>query len=63
MSKEEYPIVLKAKQVAEILGVSPPTAYEYMRQTDFPSFKVGSSVRVLRDKFFEWMENQSKRTA
>lgn len=60
MTKEQYPLVLKPKHVAEILGVSLPSAYEYMRHTDFPSFKLHGSVRVMRDKLFDWLESQSE---
>lgn len=58
---QEYPMVLKAKHVAEILGVSEPTAYTYMRRNDFPTINLPGAVkRVARDRFFEWLEQRSK---
>jgi predicted DNA-binding transcriptional regulator AlpA len=59
-----YPPTLKAKHVAEILGISEPTAYSIMRLTDFPSFSVSGrfkgNVRVFRDSFQHWLENRYK---
>jgi len=58
-SKEQYPIVLKASHIAEILAVSEPTAYKLMRQEGFPLFSSGRIMRALRDEFFKWLESQS----
>ncbi|KIV56138.1 hypothetical protein AM501_20640 [Aneurinibacillus migulanus] len=54
-------MILTADDVAEILRVSKPTAYEIMRHTDFPllPFK-GRIRRVQRDEFFRWL-NRSRR--
>ncbi|MDE5415724.1 helix-turn-helix domain-containing protein [Alkalihalobacterium chitinilyticum] len=59
-SIEKYPIVLKACDIAEILGVSEPTAYKLMRQQGFPLISFGRTMRALRDEFFHWLEEQSK---
>lgn len=58
-NKEIYPVVLKAAQIAEILGVSEPTAYKLMRQEGFPLISFGRNMRALRDEFFKWLEEQS----
>ncbi|WP_423801811.1 helix-turn-helix domain-containing protein [Neobacillus sp. SAB-20_R2A] len=52
---EEYPLVLTASDISEILRVSKPTAYELMEQESFPLIKIGRSKRVLKDEFIEWM--------
>jgi predicted DNA-binding transcriptional regulator AlpA len=58
---QQYPTVLKAKHVAEILGVSEPTAYAYMRRTDFPTINLPGSVkRVAREAFFNWLEGKQQ---
>ncbi|MGM9987704.1 MAG: helix-turn-helix domain-containing protein [Bacillaceae bacterium] len=54
---EDYPIVLTAKEISEILKISKPTAYELMNRSDFPLKKIGRCKRVLRDEFFEWLSN------
>lgn len=58
MNFKDFPLVLKASDVANIMGVSVSTAYEYMKLTEFPSFKMPGkrgSVRVMRDQLFAWM--------
>ncbi|MCH5586287.1 helix-turn-helix domain-containing protein [Shimazuella sp. AN120528] len=58
MNKEDYPLILKADQVAEILSVSKRKAYEVMEYSNFPLVRVGRSKRVSRDAFFRWLEDQ-----
>ncbi|SMO54433.1 helix-turn-helix domain-containing protein [Melghirimyces algeriensis] len=60
MTREDYPLILKAEHVAEILGISKRKAYEVMDYTDFPLVRVGRSKRVGRDAFFKWIERQSE---
>ena len=48
-SHEDYPVILTAEHIAEILMVSKPTAYELMEQTSFPLIRIGRSKRVLKD--------------
>ncbi|MER1957187.1 MAG: helix-turn-helix domain-containing protein [Solibacillus sp.] len=57
-SLEDYPVILTAEHIAEILMVSKPTAYELMEQTSFPLIRIGRSKRVLKDKFFNWLSQQ-----
>ncbi|MBD8033041.1 helix-turn-helix domain-containing protein [Solibacillus sp. A46] len=57
-SLEDYPVILTAEHIAEILMVSKPTAYELMEQTSFPLIRIGRCKRVLKDKFFDWLSQQ-----
>jgi predicted DNA-binding transcriptional regulator AlpA len=53
---KEYPVILTAVEVAEILKVSKPTAYQVMDQPGFPLIKLNNRCkRVLRDSFFSWL--------
>ncbi|WP_044338084.1 helix-turn-helix domain-containing protein [Rossellomorea aquimaris] len=52
---EDYPMILKASDIAEILSVSKPTAYELMNQSDFPLIKFGRCKRVFKAEFFDWL--------
>jgi len=61
--KSQYPEVLKASHVAEIMGVSPPKAYDLMRLSDFPRLEVDGIARVRRDSFFRWLDSRDKTTA
>jgi predicted DNA-binding transcriptional regulator AlpA len=56
----DYPIVLTAKDISEILKVSKPTAYEIMNRSDFPLLKFGRCKRVLREEFFEWVNRGNR---
>lgn len=51
-------MMLRAKQVSEILNVSLRMAYEIMDRNDFPTIKIGKSKRVLRDDLMKWIEKQ-----
>jgi excisionase family DNA binding protein len=57
---QDYPIILKADEVAEILGVTKRHAYEIMEQKGFPLIRLGRLKRVNRDAFFKWLEQQSQ---
>lgn len=57
---QDYPIMLKAEHVAEILGITQRHAYEIMERKDFPLIRIGRLKRVNRDAFFKWLEQQSQ---
>lgn len=51
--------ILKAKDVAERLNVSAPTAYEIMARADFPSFRpTERTVRTTEEALEEWINKQ-----
>lgn len=58
-NEENYPLILTAKDISQILKISKPTAYEVMNQTSFPLLKIGRCKRVLRDDFFNWLKNRA----
>lgn len=55
---EDYPLILTAKEVSEILNISKPTAYELMRNKDFPLLRIGRCKRVIREEFLEWLKGK-----
>lgn len=59
-----YPVVLKAKDIADAMQICENTAYEMMRQSGLliPCGKSGKSKRVQRDEFFSWVESIKQRT-
>lgn len=63
MNRKDYPEVLKPEHVAEILGISVPTAYAYMKRNDFPSFKYMGTIRTMRDSLFAWMMEKVEKGA
>ena len=58
-SYDELPIFLNVKMVADVLGVSPSSGYELMREKDFPALKVGSRIVVPKEKFVAWVERKT----
>ncbi|PWI56671.1 helix-turn-helix domain-containing protein [Sulfoacidibacillus thermotolerans] len=63
MEKKDFPLSLTVKDVAKILGVCMPKAYDITRRIDFPVIRDGRKLMIPRDRFFQWMDesaNQSK---
>ena len=58
-SYEELPLFLNAAMVAKVLGVSPSSGYELMHEKDFPVLRVGSRMVVPKEKFVEWVEQNT----
>jgi excisionase family DNA binding protein len=56
---EDYPLILTAKEISEILKVSKPTAYEIMNQVNFPLIRIGRTKRVFRNDFFNWLQRDT----
>ncbi len=59
---EELPLFLNAKQVAQVLGVSPSTGYELMHEKGFPVLKVGNRMVVPKEQFIAWVETNVEGT-
>ena len=54
-SYDELPLFLNAKTVAKVLGVSPSSGYELMREPGFPVLRVGSRLVVPKEQFIQWV--------
>lgn len=50
-----YPLYLKATDIMDALQVSKTKAYEILKDPECPTVKIGGSVRVHRDKFFDYL--------
>ena len=55
----ELPLFLNAKMVAKVLGVSPSSGYELMHNSSFPVLKIGSRMVVPKEKFIQWVEENT----
>lgn len=58
-SYDDLPLFLNAGLVSQVLGVSISSAYELMHEEAFPSVRVGSRFVVPKDKFRQWVEQQT----
>ena len=55
----ELPLFLNAKNLAEVLGIAPSSAYELMHEKGFPVLKIGNRLLVEKSKFKEWIERNT----
>lgn len=55
---DAYPQYLKAKDIADILQVSDSKALKIMHEPDFPLIRLGRSMRVEREQFFQWIRQK-----
>ena len=58
-SYDELPLFLNAAMMAKVLGVSPSSSYELMHETDFPVLRVGNRMVVPKEKFIQWVEQNT----
>ncbi|MBQ7940150.1 MAG: helix-turn-helix domain-containing protein [Clostridia bacterium] len=56
---EDLPLMLNAETVGNALGISRSSAYELMRKEGFPALWIEGRVVVTRDKFIEWVEQNT----
>ena len=56
---DDLPLFLNAPTVAKILGISRSSAYELMHDKGFPALQIGSRIVVPKEKFREWVEQQT----
>lgn len=49
---------ISVKQMAEKLNISLDTAYTYIHMTDFPTYRIGRTIRIPTDKLEKWIEKR-----
>ena len=58
-TKEEMPLFLTVMDVANLLGISRASAYELVRQENFPKLKIVQGRTIIpRDRLLEWLDEQ-----
>ena len=60
-SNDQLPCMLNADKMAKYLEISRAGAYELMHSEGFPLIRIGKRMIVPRDKFLEWVDNQTAR--
>ena len=60
-SNEQLPCMLNAKDVERYMRISRAEAYEQMHSEGFPLIRIGKRMIVPKDKFLEWVHNQTAR--
>lgn len=57
---QENPHLYTIQEVAEVLRIGKARAYEMAREKAFPVVKIGSRVRIPKNRFHEWLDKQSQ---
>ena len=57
---DELPLFLNAETVAGVLGIAMSSAYELMKEKDFPALRVGNRLIVPKEKFIAWVEMKTE---
>lgn len=60
-SWESLPLILQAKDVQMILGISKGKTYELMNSSDFPTIYLNKRMVVPKDKFYEWLNQDNRK--
>lgn len=55
----ELPTLMTPKELMAYLRCSKTTAYDLCRRKDFPSFRIGKSYYIQKDKLEEWFDKES----
>ena len=59
-TKEEMPLFLTVLDLANLLGISRASAYELVRQENFPKLKIVQGRTIIpRDRLLEWLDEQT----
>ena len=59
-SKNELPMFLTVMDVANLLGISRASAYELVKQENFPKLKIVQGRTIIpRDRLLEWLDEQT----
>ena len=60
-SKDEMPMFLTVMDVANLLGISRASAYELVREDNFPKLKLVQGRTIIpRDRLLEWLDEQTR---
>lgn len=60
-SWETLPLILQAKDVQMILGISKGKSYELMNSAGFLTIYLNKRMVVSKDKFFEWLNEDNRK--
>lgn len=52
-------LTVTVDEMAKIVGVSRPTAYELIHKEGFPTVRIGRRIVILLDSLKRWLEEQA----
>lgn len=56
---DNYPAILNANQLAEILGISRASAYQLLHMDSFPTLRIGKRMLVPKEKLMLWIDQHT----
>ena len=60
-SKDELPMFLTVMDIANLLDISHASAYELVREDNFPKLKIVQGRTIIpRDRLLEWLDEQTR---
>ena len=60
-SRDEMPMFLTVMDVANLLGITRASAYELVREDNFPKLKIVQGRTIIpRDRLLEWLDEQTR---
>ena len=60
-NRDELPMFLTVMEVAGLLGISRASAYELVREDNFPKLKIVQGRTIIpRDRLLEWLDEQTR---
>lgn len=57
---DEVPAIMNVTDVQDLLGIGKRQAYELANSEGFPSFRLGTLIKIPKDEFIEWMNKKIK---
>lgn len=54
------PVAISVSDAAKLLGISKPTMYQVIYQSDFPAFRLGGRTLISIDGLRDWVRSQAK---
>ena len=59
-SFEELPLCLNVQQMADVLGVCKPVAYNLVNRDDFPAIRLEKRIVIPSDRFKAWLDGNDE---
>lgn len=60
---EDAHVLLKADEVARLLGLGRTKVYEMMSRGELPVTRIGTAVRVPRQRLLDWIDENTEQAA
>lgn len=58
MHQNDLPELLKVNELKDFLRIGRRQAYKLCHEPDFPSIKIGQSIRIPKKSLIDWMNKQ-----